>query len=180
MNLKENMDQSLERLKEELRKLRTSRANPAMLSGVMVNAYNSKMALPSLAHVSVLDSRTLSVAPFDEANLNPILKAIEDANLGISARIYEKSILIGMPQMSEEVRESMGKRCREEGEKTKVKLRQLRHKENDLLKTREKNKEITKDELDNLKEKVEDETKYFCGKVDSICLKKIEEIGVGN
>lgn len=131
---------------KELGGIRTSRATPALLDGVRVEAYGSRMTLSQLASISTEGSQTLRVAPWDIAVLKDIEKAIIAANLGVSVAVDDRGVRLSFPALTEERRKSLLKGVNEKVEVGRVSLRRLRDEFVRDIDAKEKGKEISKDE----------------------------------
>ncbi len=170
------MQAVLDHLKAELKTLRTGRANAAILDKVHVEIYGSHMSLKALANITVPEPRQIVVTPFDNQNTNAIAKAIEAANLGVNPKVDGKVIRINVPPMDEAVRKQMAKQCKEHGEKTKVSLRDVRRKFNDLVRKEKADGIIAEDQMKKAEKTIQDLTDKFCKDVDATCAEKEKEI----
>ena len=119
------MDQSIVAFKNNLQKIRTGRANPALLDTVHVEYYGSMVPLSQVANVALLDSRTISVQPWEKGMGAKIEKAIRESDLGLNPASMGDLIRVPMPPMSEERRKEMTKLARNEGESAKIAVRNL-------------------------------------------------------
>lgn len=174
--VKSAMDKSINRLKDELKGLRTNRANPALLDRVTVEVYGTSMRLRDVANITVPESRQLLISPFDPGNANTIAKAIENANLNLQPVVEGNVIRIIIPPMSEEIRKNMVKECKKLGENTKVDIRNIRRKFNDSLKNQKNAGDITEDVLRREEKLIQELTDKSCKEVDEICSMKEKEI----
>jgi ribosome recycling factor len=111
------MDQTIAAFKNNLTKIRTGRANPALLDTIHVDYYGSMVPLSQVANVSLIDSRTISVQPWEKGMGAKIEKAIRESDLGLNPASMGDLIRVPMPPMSEERRKEMTKLVRHEGEK---------------------------------------------------------------
>jgi len=170
------MDKSLETLKSELSKIRTGKATTALLDGVKVSYYGSLTPLNQLANVSVLDSHTLSVTPWDKNSLNDIDKAILKADLGLNPQSDGTNLKIPIPPLNEERRRDFVKIAKKFGEDTKIAIRNVRRDANDSLKKLEKNKEISEDLRRSLEQEVQKYTDEHIKKIDDLIKHKETEI----
>jgi ribosome recycling factor len=137
--LNESMDSKLEHLNKELNKIRTGKASPSMLTGVMVDYYGSPTPLNQVANVSASDSKTLSIQPWEKGMLGPIEKAIFEANLGFTPMNDGEMVRIVLPPLTEERRRDLVKMAKASGEDTKVSMRSARQKAMDAVKSAVKN-----------------------------------------
>ena len=134
------MDQSIESFKNNLTKIRTGRANPAILDTVHVDYYGSMVPVSQVANVSLLDARTVSVQPWEKGLGAKIEKAIRDSDLGLNPVSMGDLIRVPMPPMSEERRRELTKVVRGEGEGAKIAIRNLRRDANEAVKKLVKDK----------------------------------------
>ena len=123
---KAKMLAALEHLKNELKSIRTGRANPAMLDHIMVEVYGTNMRIKELGSITSPEPRQLLITPFDHTNKGPIAKAIEKANLGVMPIVDGNVVRIKIPQMDEAVRKEMIKLCAKRAEEAKVSIRNER------------------------------------------------------
>jgi ribosome recycling factor len=140
------MDQSIAAFKNNLTKIRTGRANPALLDTVQVEYYGSMVPLSQVANVSLLDSRTISVQPWEKGMGAKIEKAIRESDLGLNPASMGDLIRVPMPPMSEERRKEMTKLVRHEGENAKIAVRNLRRDANEAVKKLVKDKLASEDD----------------------------------
>jgi ribosome recycling factor len=175
-DLTARMDKTIETAVRELGKIRTGRATPALLEGMFVDAYGSKMPLNQVATISVPQPRVLKLQPFDKANMGAIERAIMTSDLGITPRSDGHSVIVEIPTLSEERREELAKLVHKRGEEMKVAIRNVRRDGNDELKMLEEEKEISEDDLDRGLKKVQELTDKFIEKVDELIAKKDKEI----
>lgn len=132
--MKNDMDEAkfkkiVEVVKQDLSSIRTGKASPALVENVLVDAYGSKMKLLELATITVSDPTTLLVTPFDVSNIEAIVKAISDANLGLTALPDETRVRVIVPSLSEERRQEFVKLAKMKVDGGKIMVRQLRHEE---------------------------------------------------
>lgn len=145
-NSKAEFEKVLAHLKEELAALRTGRANPAMIEKVMVEAYGAHTPLNQLGNISLMDSQTLTVEPWDKSILKDVEKGLSLANLGLSIINNGERIIAKVPQMTEENRKQMVKVLGGKVEDAKIAIRQVRDKVKEQIIEAEKNKDITQDD----------------------------------
>src|SRR6185369_2066522 len=122
----EHMKKAINHLEAELAKIRAGKANPQILDGIVVDYYGSPMPINQVGNVSVLDARTLAIQPWEKNMLQPIEKAIIAANIGINPQNDGNSIRLFLPPLTEERRKELVKRCQNEGEHTRVAVRNIR------------------------------------------------------
>ncbi len=131
---KESMDQSIEHLQNELVKVRTGKASPAMVSSLLVSYYGNPTPLSQVANISNADSRSLVIQPWEKTLLAPIEKAIFEANLGLTPQNDGEVVRINIPPLTEERRKDLVKKAKSLGEETKVSLRNVRRDTMEYLK----------------------------------------------
>lgn len=127
-NAKSGMDRAIKHLKDELMKIRTGKANVAMLNGIMVEYYGNPTPLNQAANLSTPDSKTISIQPWDKSLLGAIEQAIFAANLGLTPMNDGEFVRITIPPLTEERRKELVKVARALAEDTKVSIRNERHK----------------------------------------------------
>jgi ribosome recycling factor len=135
----DHMDKSLDHLNEELAKVRAGRANPNLVTGLLVDYYGSPTPLAQVANVTASDARTISIQPWEKKMLAVIERAIFEANLGITPMNNGDVILLTIPPLTEERRIGLAKSCRALGEDAKVAVRNIRQKLMDAIKKEVKN-----------------------------------------
>ncbi len=140
------MDQSIAAFKSNLTKIRTGRANPALLDAVQVDYYGSMLPISQVANVSLLDARTISVQPWEKGMGAKIGKAIRDSDLGLNPSSMGDLIRVPMPAMSEERRKELSKLVKHEGESAKITVRNLRRDANEAVKKLVKDKLASEDD----------------------------------
>jgi ribosome recycling factor len=170
------MAQSIESLKHNLGKIRTGRANPAILDSIMVEYYGSMVPLSQVGSVSLLDSRTISVQVWEKGMGPKIEKAIRDSDLGVNPASMGDLIRVPMPSMSEERRKEMTKLVRNEGESSKIAIRNLRRDANESVKKLVKDKEASEDDQKRSEADTQKVTDKFIGEVDRLVADKEKEI----
>src|SRR6266496_5018187 len=154
-NAEDLMKKAIDHLEAELAKIRAGKANPQMLDGITVDYYGSPMPLNQVSNISVMDARTLSIQPWEKNMLQPIEKAIIAANIGINPQNDGNSIRLFLPPLTEERRKELVKRCQNEGEHTRVAVRNIRRDAIEHVKKLQKNglsEDTAKDAEDNIQE----------------------------
>lgn len=172
---KESMTDSLDHLNKSLRKIRAGKASPQMLEGVMVDYYGSMTPLSQVSNVNTPDARTISVQPWEKAMLDPIERAIINANLGLNPQNNGELIIISIPPLTEERRRGLVKSAKTEGEDAKVSLRNARKDANDEIK-RLKNDGLAEDMAKDAEEEVQRITNSFNAKIEALIIEKEKDI----
>ena len=170
------MDQSIASFKGNLTKIRTGRANPALLDTVHVEYYGSMMPLSQVANVSLLDARTISVQPWEKGMGAKIEKAIRESDLGLNPASMGDLIRVPMPPMSEERRKEMTKLVRHEGETAKIAVRNLRRDANDHVKKLVKDKLASEDDQKRSEAEIQKLTDKHIVEIDHLVAAKEQEI----
>ena len=130
----DQMEKAIEHLLHELQKVRTGKANPAVVQEIRVNYYGSPMPINQVANVGLADSRTITIQPWEKSMLGPIEKAVFEANIGLTPINDGDLIRINVPPLTEERRKDLVKQAKQMGEEAKVAVRSIRHKSLDHIK----------------------------------------------
>ena len=170
------MDQSIQAFKNNLTKIRTGRANPALLDAVQVDYYGSMMPISQVANVALLDARTISVQPWEKGMGAKIEKAIRDSDLGLNPSSMGDLIRVPMPPMTEERRKELTKVVRSEGENAKVAIRNLRRDSNEAIKKLVKDKLVSEDEQKRAEADIQKLTDKFIAEVDKTVAAKEQDL----
>lgn len=170
------MDQSIAAFKHNLTKIRTGRANPGLLDTVHVDYYGSSVPISQVANVSLLDSRTISVQPWEKGMGPKIEKAIRESDLGLNPASMGDLIRVPMPPMSEERRKEMTKLVRHEGESAKIAVRNLRRDANEAVKKQVKDKLASEDEQKRAEADIQKVTDRHIAEIDRMVEAKEQEI----
>jgi len=170
------MDQSIAAFKNNLTKIRTGRANPALLDSIQVDYYGSMTPLSQVANVSLLDARTISVQPWEKGMGAKIEKAIRESDLGLNPASMGDLIRVPMPPMSEERRKEMTKLVRTEGENAKIAVRNLRRDANDAVKKLVKDKLASEDDQKRAEADIQKVTDRHVAEIDQVVASKEQEI----
>lgn len=132
------MNKALDHFEFELSKIRAGKANPGMLDGIEVEAYGAKSALNTVGNISTPDARTISIQPWDSSMIQPIEKAIMQANIGLTPQNDGKLIRLNIPPLTEERRKNLVKQTKVEAENCRISLRTLRKDALDRIKKMQK------------------------------------------
>ncbi len=156
---KENMDHAMDHLSSELSKIRTGKASPGMLKGLLVEYYGAPTALTQVANVGASDGKTLTIQPWEKSVIGAIEKAIFEANLGLTPQNNGEMIIINIPPLTEERRKDFVKHAKALGEDARVSVRNARHKILEIIKKEVKDgfpEDAGKREEDNVQKIVND------------------------
>ena len=173
---KTKMQATIDHFKVELKNLRTNRANPGMVEGVMVEVYGSQMRLKELATISTPESRQSLITPFDPQTGGPIAKAIEKANLNLQPVLEGSTIRIHVPPMDQAIRQEIVKQGKKKAEESKVAIREIRRKGNEQVRKQKADGEITEDVMKKAEKTIQDYTDQFCKQIDDLFTAKEKEI----
>lgn len=170
------MLQSVEALKNSLTKVRTGRPNPALLDTVHVEYYGSMLPLSQVANLTLLDARTIGVAPWEKGMGAKIEKAIRESDLGLNPSSQGDLIRVPMPPMTEERRKELTKVVRGEGEAAKIAVRNLRRDANESVKKLVKEKLASEDDDRRSQEDIQKLTDRMIAEVDRLVASKEQDI----
>ena len=170
------MSKSVDSLRSELTKIRTGRAHPSLLDQLMVDYYGTDTPINQVANVTVEDSRTLAVAPWEKQMVAVVEKAIINSGLGLNPTTAGNLIRIPMPPLTEERRRELVKVVKSEGENSKIAVRNIRRDANSDFKDLLKEKEISEDESRQAEDSVQKLTDKFVASVDDVIAVKDKEL----
>ena len=171
----DRMSKTLDSLDQGFAKVRTGRAHPSILNGVMVSYYGSAVPLNQVANVGVEDSRTLLVQPFERTMVSAIDKAIRESDLGLNP-ISADAIRVPLPALTEETRRDMQKVARTEAENAKVAIRNIRRDVLGDIKALLKEKDISEDDDRRAADDIQKITDKFVAEVDKRLAAKEAEL----
>ncbi len=166
------MRKSIESYKVEITKLRTGRANPAILDHIRIDYYGSPMPINQVANINATDARTLTISPWEKSMVQAIEKAIRESDLGLNPATSGDLIRVPMPALNEERRKELIKVVRNEAEAARVSVRNVRRDANAELKELLKGKTITEDEERRASDDVQKITDKFVAEIDQLTTAK--------
>lgn len=167
---------SIDHLKQDLKNLRTGRASPSLLDSVTVEVYGSQMRLKELANVTAPEARQLLISPFDPQTAGAISKGIEKANLNLQPVLDGSIIRIHVPPMDATVRKEMVKQGKKKAEETKVAIREIRRKQNELVRKQKTDGDIAEDVMKKAEKMIQEYTDQYCKESDDLMNTKEKEI----
>jgi ribosome recycling factor len=173
---RKEMERTTAAMRRDLARTRTGRATTALLDGITVDYYGTRTPLNQLAGLSAPEPRLLVIQPYDKSALPQIERAILQSDLGLVPVNDGKILRVPIPELTEERRRELVKHVRKLAEDYRVSIRNHRRDAIDLLKTLEKDKDITEDDMRRGQEKIQDITKGYIEKVDQILKTKENEI----
>ncbi len=172
----EHMEKTLQALGKELSKLRTGRASSDLVESIKVDYYGSVTPISQLATVSIPDSKTIAIHPWDRGSFSAIEKAIQKSDLGLNPVNDGKILRIAIPPLTEERRKELVKVAKKYTEEAKVAIRNIRRDANEHLKKAEKAKEITEDEHHRAHDEIQKITDANIAKADEKLAAKEKDI----
>jgi ribosome recycling factor len=175
-DLQANLDKGIDALKKDLGKVRTGRANVAILDGLRVDYYGTPTPLHQVASVNAPDPRLITIKPWEKSLIPDIEKVIRSSQLGLNPSSDGEIVRLPMPPLTEERRRDLVKMVKKMAEESKVALRNARRDANEMLKEFLKDKDITEDEEKAGLKKVQEATDAAVVKVDDLVARKEKEI----
>lgn len=172
----ESMDKSIKSLRHELAKVRTGRANTALLDGISVDYYGTRTPLKQLANLTTPDPKLIVINAYDKNALQPIERAIQASDLGLTPANDGKLIRIAIPPLTEERRKDLVKHVKKMAEDHKLGVRDARRAALGMLKDLEADGTLPADDRHRAEKKVQDLTDEAVGKIDEICNQKEQEV----
>ncbi|GHE85353.1 ribosome recycling factor [Thalassotalea profundi] len=173
---KERMAKSIEAFKTNLNKVRTGRAHTSLLDNISVEYYGMATPLNQVGNISIPDARTIAITVFDKAMISVVEKAILASDLGLNPSSQGTLIRIPLPPLTEERRKDLVKVVKGEGEGAKVAIRNIRRDANSDIKSLNKEKEISDDEMHQAEDQIQTITDTFVKQVDAILADKEAEL----
>jgi ribosome recycling factor len=172
----DGMKKAVDSFKRDLQKIRTGRANTAMLDGIKVDYYGTPTPVNQVATVQVVDARLITVKPW-EKNMIPVIdKAIRASDLGINPVADAELVRLPIPPLTQERRKDLAKSVGKQTEEARVAVRAARRDAMDMIKDAEKDKQISEDERKQGEKKVQDLTDKYIASIDDIAKAKEKEI----
>ena len=173
---KDEMEKSMRSLRLELQKVRTGRANPALLENVQVDYYGTPTPLRQLANLSAPDPRLIVVSPYDRGAIGDLERAIRAANLGFTPNNDGKIIRLPIPPLNEERRKDLVKQVKKMAEEHKIGVRDARRGAMEMIKELEDDSSISTDDRRRVEKQVQDLTDDFVKKIDDAISHKEKEV----
>jgi ribosome recycling factor len=170
------MQAAVKATSHECQKIRTGRANIALLDGIMVDCYGTSNPIQHVANLTVPESRMIVIQPYDRSNIRAIETAIQKADIGINPNNDGNVIRLVLPDLTEERRKELVKIAKKIGEEGKVAIRNHRHKANDAIKKGEKDGAIPEDDGKHMLDEVQRLTDKYNEEIDNLLKEKEEEI----
>jgi ribosome recycling factor len=171
-NAEQKMQKSLDALKADLGKVRTGRAHTGILDHITVDYYGTQMPLNQVANLTLIDARTIGIAPWEKKMGSVIEKAIRESDLGLNPATQGDLIRVPMPALTEERRRELIKVVKGEGENAKIAVRNLRRDANHHLKELLKQKEVSEDDERRAQDEIQKLTDKFIAEIDKLLAAK--------
>jgi len=172
----EHMLKAVEVMKSDFAAIRTGKASPALVEGILVDYYGTPTRLKELAGITTPEARLIVIQPWDPSCVPLIEKAILASNLGISPVSDGKILRLPMPELTEERRKALTKQVKARAEEAKVAVRNIRRDSNDAAKKAKKESLITEDDLSDMLESIQELTDKYIKKIDAVLKEKEEEL----
>ncbi|MEO0453517.1 MAG: ribosome recycling factor [Verrucomicrobiota bacterium] len=172
LDTEDKMEKSLHRVETEFSQVRTGKASPQLVDGLRIDCYGTSMTLKELAGITTPEPRMILIQPWDDSNVDPIKKAIETSNLGISPQVDGKLIRMPIPELSEERRVELTKVVKKIAEEGRIAIRHNRRDAMDQLKKEGKDGDLTEDDVSQGEKEVQKLTDQFVKRVDDLLEKK--------
>lgn len=161
LDVEERMEKALEVMKHNLSGIRTGRANPGLVDSIKVEAYGSPTPLKQIASIGAPEPTQIVIRPYDAGTIKDIEKAIIASDLGFNPQSDGRVVRINIPALSTEIRKKMVSRIRELSEEAKVAIRNVRRDGNKAADHEQKEKTLSEDERDDLKDEIQKLTKKY-------------------
>jgi ribosome recycling factor len=175
-NTEQKMRKSIEAFKADLSKVRTGRAHTGLLDHVTVDYYGAPTPINQVARITLLDPRTIGVAPFEKKIVQAVEKAIRDSDLGLNPAAMGETIRVPMPALTEERRKELIKVVRHEAENARIAVRNLRRDAIHVLKEALKKKEVSENDERRAQDEVQKLTDRHIGEIDGLLQQKEAEL----
>lgn len=174
--VKTKMQAAIDHFKQELKNLRSNRANPGIVEGVSVDVYGAHMKVKELANITTPEARQILISPFDPQTAGAIAKGIEKANLNLQPVLEGHSVRINVPPMDQAVRQEVVKQGKKKAEDAKIVIRDIRRKSHDTIKEQKSSGDLTEDAVKKLEKAIQELTDKFCRQIDELFSAKEKEI----
>lgn len=176
LETEEKMEKSVGKVQEDFHQVRTGKGSPQLVEGIRVDCYGTAMTMKEVAGITCPEPRMILIQPWDVSNVDPIRKAIEESNLGITPMVDGKLIRLPIPELSEERRRDLTKIVKKIAEDGRIAVRHNRRDAMDTLKKEQKNGDITEDDQSLGEKEVQKLTDTYVGKIDDLLEKKEKDL----
>ena len=175
-DLRTGIEKSIEALRRDLMRVRTGRAHAGMLDGVRVDYYGVPTPIQQMATVSVPEPRLITIKPWEKNQVKAVDKAIRESDLNLNPQVDADLIRIPIPALTEDRRKEMVKLTKKYGEEARVAIRKHRRDANELVDTLDKDGEVSGDDADRTKKKIEEVVAEGIKQVDTVITHKEKDI----
>lgn len=175
-DVESRMKKSIASLQKDFTAIRTGRATPAMFDGLRVDVYGTEMPINQVATISIPEPRLVVIQPWDRNNLSSVEKAILKSDLSLNPANDGNVIRIQIPELTEERRKEYAKQAKQKAEECRVAIRNVRRDGNDMVKSLEKDKDISEDESKSAQDDIQKITDKYIDEVGSLTENKEKEI----
>ena len=176
LDSEERMEKAVDVFKHAMAGIRTGRANPGLVDSLRVEAYGAATPMKSIAQVGAPEPTQIVIRPFDPATIKDIEKAIRSSDLGLNPQNDGRVIRINIPPLSTDVRRKLVARIKDLGEEAKVAIRNVRRDSNKAADQEQKDKVLTEDDRDALKDEIQELTKKYEAKIADLAKAKEAEV----
>ena len=176
LDAEERMEKAVTVFAEQLNGLRTGRATPGLVDSIRIDYYGSQTPLKQVANITVPEPQQILIRPFDAGTMNDIAKAIQASDVGLSPMSDGRVIRLNVPPLSRERRQQLVSRTKEFAEDSRVSIRNIRRDANKHADSAEKNKSMSEDERDSVKDEVQTLTKKYEGMINTSASDKEKQI----
>ena len=174
--LRAGIEKAIEALRRDLSKVRTGRAHAGMLDSIRVDYYGTPTPLQQMANISVPEPRLITIKAWEKGQTKAIEKALRESDLGINPQVDGELVRIPIPALTEDRRKEMVKLTKKYGEESKVAVRKHRRDANEMLDSLEKDGDVSRDDADRAKKKVEEMVAEGTKQVDTVIGHKEKDI----
>ena len=176
LDVEERMEKAVDVLKNQLGGIRTGRATPGLVDSIKVEVYGSPTPMKQIATIGAPEPQQIVIRPYDASTIKDIEKAIIASDLGLAPQSDGRVVRLNIPPLSTEVRKKMVGRIKELSEEAKVSIRNIRRDGNKDAEKAEKDKEISEDQRDDIKDQVQELTKKFEVQVSDMAKSRESEV----
>jgi len=174
--MKGKMDKALEHLRKEFQGVRTGRAHTALVDDIKADYYGAPTPLSQMASITIPDARQILITPWDKTAIKGIEKAIQASTLGINPMVDGENVRLNLPELTGERRVELVKVVKSLAEDARVAIRNLRRDSNEIYKKKEKNGDISEDQMHDFLEEIQKHTDDYITRVDEIYAEKEKEV----
>lgn len=176
LEAEEKMEGAINAFQRDLSGVRTGRASTALVEHIMVDVYGSKMTLIQLANLATPEAQLISITPFDRTTVDPIIKALQQSDIGITPNSDGRVIRLPIPPLTEQRRKEMTKQVHTKTEEARVSVRNIRRHAHDEVKKALKEGDISENESDNASQEIDRLTQQHIEKIEAMAKEKEREL----